>query len=136
MLALALPLAACGTGNDPRQPASSAPTESSDSAQPNDGTAAAPDPTGRWSSPESGEPFLEFSEDGNLKGSDGCNAIQTKWKTDGDTILIDSFMTTQKACAGVDTWLSKATSVSIQGDVMKVMDGNDKVIGGLEKEKK
>lgn len=133
-LALTLPLAACGTGTDPRQPASSAPSESSASAQPTDDPAATPDPTGRWSSPETGEPFLEFSEDGSLKGSDGCNAIRTQWKSDGETILIESFMTTQKACAGVDTWLSKATSVSIQGNVMKVMDSNNKVIGGLEKE--
>lgn len=134
MLALALPLAACGTGNDPRQPASSSPSESSDSAQPTDGTAAAPDPTGRWSSPETGEPFLEFSEDGSLKGSDGCNVIQSSWEVDGDKVLISSFVAGQKACPG-DQWLAKAVSAKIEGDVMKVMDGQGKVIGGLEKEK-
>ena len=43
---------------------------------------------------------------------------------------------TQKACAGVDTWLSKASTATIEGNVMKVKDSNGKVIGGLEKEDK
>ena len=43
-------------------------------------------------------------------------------------------MTTQKACSGVDPWLSKAATATIEGNVMKVEDSNGKVIGGLEKE--
>ncbi|WP_166971198.1 META domain-containing protein [Brevibacterium atlanticum] len=134
-LALALPLAACDTGVDPRDPDSASPSESASSASPSD-DAADTDPVGKWSSPEAGDPFLEFAEDGSLKGSDGCNAIVTSWKAENGKITIDSFMSTQKACAGVDTWLSKASSVTIEGDVMKVKDSNGKVIGGLEKEDK
>lgn len=132
VLGLALPLAACGTGSEPSEPTSSAPAESntpSDSAD-----SAAADPTGRWSSPEAGDPFLEFSEDGQVEGSDGCNHIQTTWEAEGDKILITSFTTTQKACAGVDPWLSEASSATIQGDVMKIADSGGDVVGGLEKE--
>lgn len=134
-LALTLPLAACDTGVDPRDPGSASPSESAASASPSD-DAAATDPVGKWSSPEAGDPFLEFAEDGSLKGSDGCNAISTSWNAEDGKITIDSFMSTQKACAGVDTWLSKASSATIEGDVMKVEDSNGKVIGGLEKEDK
>ena len=130
---LTLPLAACDTGVDPRNP-SSLPCRISETAAP-----ATTRP--RWTPPENGphqkgDPFLEFAEDGSLEGSDGCNAIVTTWKVKGDEIAIDSFMSTQKACAGVDTWLSKASTATIEGDVMKVKDSNGKVIGGLEKDDK
>lgn len=134
-LALALPLAACDSGTDPQDPSSPTPSESTETSSPSD-DAAAPDPVGKWTSPEKGDPFLEFSDDGSLKGSDGCNAIVTTWEVKDDEIAIDPFMTTQKACAGVDPWLSKASSATIEGTVMKVQDSNGKVIGGLEKEEK
>lgn len=134
VLGLVLPLAACGTGSEPSEPTSSAPTETSTPSDSAD--SAAIDPTGKWTSPEAGEPFLEFSEDGQVTGSDGCNRIQTTWEVDGDKILITPFTTTQKACAGVDMWLSKVSSVTIEGNVMKVADSGGDVVGGLEKEDK
>lgn len=134
VLGLVLPLAACGTGSEPSEPSSSAPTESNTPTDSAD--AGALDPAGKWTSPEAGDPYLEFSEDGQVKGSDGCNAIKTTWEVDGDKILITSFTTTQKACAGVDPWLSKASSATVEGNVMKVADASGKVIGGLEKEDK
>lgn len=134
VLGLVLPLGACGTGTEPSEPTSSAPTESSTPTDSAD--SAAIDPTGKWTSPEAGDPFLEFSEDGQVTGSDGCNRIQTTWEVDGDKILITPFTTTQKACAGVDMWLSEASSATIEGNVMKVADSSGKVVGGLEKEAK
>ena len=134
MLAMVLPLAACGTGNEPSEPTSSAPTESGDTAEPTDDAGSTPDPIGKWSSPETGEPFLDFAENGDLSGSDGCNVIKTTWEVDGDKVLISSFVAGQKACPG-DQWLANATSATIDGNVMKVMDGEGEVIGGLEKEK-
>src|SRR5699024_3244545 len=118
--ALTLPLAACDTGVDPRDPSSPSPSEASESASASDDASVAP--TGRWTSPEAGDPYLEFLDDGSLEGSDGCNAIATTWEVEGDEIVIDSFMTTQKACSGVDTWLSKASTATIEGNVMKVED--------------
>lgn len=134
VLGLVLPLAACGTGSEPSEPSSSAPTETSTPSDSAD--SAAIDPTGKWSSPEAGDPFLDFSADGQVKGTDGCNRIQTTWEADGDRILISPFTTTQKACAGVDTWLAKASSATIEGNVMKIADSDGNVVGGLEKEAK
>lgn len=134
-LALTLPLAACDTGVDPRDPGSPSPSEASETTSTSE-EAASLDPVGKWTSPEKGDPFLEFSADGSVNGSDGCNAIVTTWEVKDDEITIDSFMTTQKACAGVDPWLSKVSAVTIAGTVMKVEDSNGKVIGGLEKEEK
>lgn len=134
VLGLVLPLAACGTGSEPSEPTSSAPAETSTPSESAD--SAAIDPTGKWTSPEAGDPYLEFSEDGQVKGSDGCNRIQTTWEIDGDKILITPFTTTQKACAGVDMWLAKASSATIDGNVMKVADSGGDVVGGLEKEDK
>ena len=134
VLGLVLPLAACGPGSEPSEPTSSAPTETNTPSDSADSSAL--DPTGKWTSPEAGDPFLEFSEDGHVEGTDGCNAIKTTWEVDGDKVIITPFTSTQKACAGVDTWLSGAVSATIDGNVMKVMDGKGKVIGGLEKEEK
>lgn len=134
ILGLVLPLAACGPGAEPSEPTSSASTETSTPSDSAD--SAAVDPTGRWASPESGDPYLEFSADGQVKGSDGCNRIQTTWEANGDKVLITPFTTTQKACAGVDMWLSKAASATIEGNVMKVADSGGNVVGGLEKEDK
>ena len=81
------------------------------------------------------EPKLAFTMDFPLvSGSDGCNAIDTTWTVEGDEITIEPFATTQKACPG-DQWLSKASTATIDGEVMTFKDDQGSVIGGLEKEK-
>ncbi|RAG72369.1 META domain-containing protein, partial [Burkholderia multivorans] len=69
-LAATLPLAACANGAEPSEPASSS---ASDPSTPSETESATVDPVGKWTSPEAGEPFLEFKDDGSLEGSDGCN---------------------------------------------------------------
>ncbi|WP_211977845.1 META domain-containing protein [Brevibacterium sp. W7.2] len=130
-LAATLPLAACSTGSPAESPTSSAASETS---SPTETAAAELDPVGKWTSPEAGNPFLDFSDDGAVSGSDGCNAIDTTWTVEGDEITIEPFATTQKACPG-DQWLSKASTATIDGEVMTFKDDQGSVIGGLEKEK-
>ena len=130
-LSATLPLTACANGAEPSEPTSSS---ASDPSTPSGTASATVDPAGKWTSPEAGEPFLEFNDDGSVSGSDGCNAIKTSWTLDGDTITIEPFTTTQRACAGVDAWLSKAATATIEGDIMTVKDGQGSVIGGLEKQ--
>lgn len=131
-LAATLPLAACGPGTEPTEPSSSS---ASDTSTPSDSASATIDPVGKWTSPEAENPFLELTDDGNVTGSDGCNRISTTWKLDGTSVAFEPFASTQKACAGIDSWLAKAASATIDGDVMTVKDGQGSVIGGLEKEK-
>ncbi len=130
-LAASLPLAACGPGTEPTEPSSSSASETS---TPSDSASATIDPVGKWTSPEAGNPFLELTDDGNVTGSDGCNRISTTWKLDGDTITIEPYATTQMACPG-DQWLSKATSATIDGNIMTLKDDQGSVVGGLEREK-
>src|SRR5699024_11570669 len=98
--ALTLPLAACDTGVDPRDPNSPPASEASESASASGD--AAVDPVGRWTSPEAGDPYLEFIDDGSLEGSDGCNVMETTWEAGTDEIVRDTFLSAQKACSGWD----------------------------------
>lgn len=89
---------------------------------------------GRWSSDEKGEPHLNFTEDGKVGGSDGCNGIGTTYEQDGSTVTLTRFATTLKACMGVDTWLREARHLEIDGETMTVMNGDHKEIGTLTRD--
>jgi len=92
------------------------------------------DVTGEWSQPKS-EPlvYLELVESGTVSGSDGCNQLNGTWKIDGSTIEFGAFSATMMACEDVDTWLSAASSATVSGDEMTVLDDGGKEIGTLEK---
>ncbi|RBP66245.1 heat shock protein HslJ [Brevibacterium sanguinis] len=92
--------------------------------------------TGRWYAAGQGDPYLEFSPEGAVAGTDGCNAISSTWTAEGDTVKIKPFASTQKACAGVDTWLAKVSTVSVEGDTMTVLDIEGNEIGELTKVEK
>ncbi|MEV0984195.1 MULTISPECIES: META domain-containing protein [Brevibacterium] len=89
---------------------------------------------GRWSSDEKGEPHLNFTEDGKVGGSDGCNGIGTTYEQDGSTVTLTRFATTLKACMGVDTWLREARHLEIDGETMTVMNGDHEEIGTLTRD--
>jgi heat shock protein HslJ len=95
-----------------------------------------PDPgdavTGTWGSTTNGQPHLAFA-DGTVTGTDGCNGISTTYTVDGDTITVASFMSTEKACAGVDTWLRSVRSVEIDGDALIVYNSSGDQIGTLDR---
>jgi len=44
------------------------------------------------------------------------------------------FAATMMACGDVDTWLSGASSATVDGDTMSVLDEKGKEIGTLEKQ--
>lgn len=89
---------------------------------------------GRWSSDEKGEPHLEFFEDGSVKGSDGCNGINTTYEQTDATITIEPAVSTLKGCPGVDTWLRKCRTLEINGSEMTVKNANDEEIGTLTRD--
>jgi heat shock protein HslJ len=88
---------------------------------------------GRWASDEPGDPHLEFGEDGTVTGSDGCNAISTKYEVDGDLVTIEKHISTLRACRGVDTWLRHAATLRIDGDEATVFNHSDEQIGTLQR---
>ncbi|MFT4234619.1 MAG: META domain-containing protein [Microbacterium sp.] len=87
--------------------------------------------SGTWQSSEAGEPALKFADDGTFTGSDGCNGLSGNYKVDGGTVKITYLVGTQMACQGVDQWLSKVSSVSIDGAELQVYNKDGDLIGTL-----
>lgn len=88
---------------------------------------------GMWGSDATGEPHLEFADDGTVTGSDGCNGISTTYTVDGERAEIEKFASTLKACPGVDDWLRGIRSVEIDGDTLVAMNSSGDTIGQLDR---
>ena len=93
-------------------------------------------PVGVWgATPESGDPYLELTDDGSLAGSDGCNRLIGGWTAENDTTLTFTELgSTRMACDGVDTWLSDAASAELDGSTLTVLDASGDSIGTLSKQ--
>jgi heat shock protein HslJ len=95
---------------------------------------AAADVVGTWTAeaPDGVEVFLTFAADQKVSGKDGCNSLMGSWTTGSDgTVDVSSLASTMMYCEGVDTWLSKAATVSIDGDTATVSDATGAEIGTL-----
>lgn len=79
-------------------------------------------------------PYLEFSADGNVVGSDGCNGLNGTYEFDGDTADVKLGVSTLKGCLNVDTWLRDVASVQPEDDVLSVYDHDGESIGTLDRE--
>ncbi len=71
--------------------------------------------------------------DGEVRGSDGCNGILGSYSVDGDRLSFSLGIGTLKACLGVDTWLRRIRSAEISGDTMTVYDRAGERIGTLSR---
>jgi hypothetical protein len=92
-----------------------------------------PNPVGFWGTADTaGLPFLAFTEDGKVSGSDGCNALSGEWELEGTTIDFSDMASTLMACEGVDTWLSALDAATISGETMTILDDADTEIGTLK----
>ncbi|WP_298040773.1 META domain-containing protein [uncultured Microbacterium sp.] len=122
--ALTMLLAACAPG---QQSPGSAPTSTAD-----DGAASiAEDIVGTWGTDAEAEPFLEFTEGGDVRGSDGCNGIHTTYTVEDDVVELAPYASTLMACMDVDDWLRGVRTVSIDGDTLTVMNDQGETIGEL-----
>lgn len=83
---------------------------------------------------DQGHPYLEFDEDGTVRGTDGCNGIVSTYTIDGDRIVIEEFTSTLRACQGVDDWLRGVREVRVDGDVLVVSNADGETIGELQRE--
>lgn len=92
------------------------------------------DVTGVWGTPDAtGTPGLELKADQSVTGTDGCNRLVGTWSLNGDTIEFGTFASTLMACEGVDTWLSQASTATVDGSVMTVQDSDGAEIGTLDR---
>lgn len=119
LAAAALLLTACAPAGGP----GSAPTSTA--------SPAGSDVVGTWGSDAAGEPFLEFTDDGKVKGTDGCNGIGSTYTVVDDAVEIAPYVSTLKACQGVDDWLRGISVVQVEGDTLIVMDEAGTKIGEL-----
>jgi heat shock protein HslJ len=93
--------------------------------------ASADSVVGTWGDTAANQPHLVLSDDGTVTGTDGCNGIATSFAVDGTSIEFESFMSTFKACSGVDTWLSAIHTAVVDGDEMIVSNAKGERIGTL-----
>lgn len=89
---------------------------------------------GGWASDEKGNPRLDFSEDGTVTGTDGCNGISSSYTIEGSRVLVEQFASTLRACEGVDDWLRAVREVTVEGDTMIVKNGSGEEIGELQRD--
>ncbi|GAA4283119.1 META domain-containing protein [Brevibacterium daeguense] len=97
----------------------------------NVGDSADTEVVGRWVSDEPGDPHLVLDAEGKVKGSDGCNGINTTYTVEGNVVTLASRISTLRACVGVDTWLSGASTLRISGDEAAVFNRDGEEIGTL-----
>lgn len=88
---------------------------------------------GNWTSDDRGNPRLEFAADGTVVGSDGCNGINTKYTVEGDRVVLEQFVSTLRACQGVDDWLRGVREVAVDGETLVVMNEAGTEIGSLQR---
>ena len=93
-------------------------------------------PVGVWgATPDSGDAYLELTDDGSLAGSDGCNRLIGGWSAENETtITFTALGSTRMACEGVDTWLSDAASAELDGKTLTVLGASGDSIGTLTKQ--
>ena len=122
--AAALVLTGCTSGPGPA-PTSTATTSATNVAE---------EIIGVWGDEvTAGQPHLEFTEDSTVNGSDGCNGISSTYTVQDDRIDVAQFVSTLKACEGVDDWLRGIRAVELDGDALVVFDASGERIGELER---
>ncbi len=87
--------------------------------------------SGAWGSTDSGQPNLTIDDDSSFSGTDGCNRLNGQGTISGETFTFGHFVSTMKACEGVDTWLSKAATAKVVDGDLVVYGENDEKIGTL-----
>lgn len=86
---------------------------------------------GQWGGATAGSPVLWFAPGGRFNGHDGCNSLAGTWVQSGQAISLRDMTMTLIGCPGMDTWLSRADSVTVHGQTLRVTDARGKGIGTL-----
>ncbi|MEE1620805.1 META domain-containing protein [Zafaria sp. J156] len=90
------------------------------------------DVVGTWGNPtDSSLPTLEFTDDGSVTGTDGCNRLMGGWTVEGGQVVFDALAGTMMACPDVDTWLSTAARAEREEGILRVFGPDGEQIGTL-----
>lgn len=127
LIAGILLLAGCSQGSNGNQFGGTEDTESSDTNQSRI--------LGRWEERDNGDAFLEFFDDGTVKGTTGCNGIFTRYTLNSNpgrnAARLEDYATTARGCPDVDEWLAEGREVEFDDTQMTVKDHNGKEVGKL-----
>ena len=97
-------------------------------------SAQAPDVVGVWGDTASETlPSLEFTGDGKVSGTDGCNSIAGSYSQTDQYIEFNELISTLMACENVDAWLNQADHATISDETLTFFDSSDTEIGDLER---
>lgn len=89
---------------------------------------------GTWGTPDTrGEVSLEFTDDGRVAGSDGCNRVMGGWEADGNKITFSQMATTMMACPDIDVWFVDVAGATFNGDTLTVTNSSGDEIGSIER---
>lgn len=75
--------------------------------------------------------MLWFAPEGRFNGHDGCNSLSGTWTGSGKKFELQEMTMTLIGCLGMDTWLSGAAFVTVDGETLRVSDKNGVEIGTL-----
>ncbi|WP_166376044.1 META domain-containing protein [Aeromicrobium phragmitis] len=95
-----------------------------------DASSPSSDVSGTWGTEAARSPFLVL-DDGEFRGSDGCNRLHGTYEVDGDVVRFSSQLHTMMACPGVDSWLSRLATAEVDGDALVIFDHEEQRIGTL-----
>lgn len=98
------------------------------------GTLSQADVVGVWGQADSGEPSLEFADDGSFSGTDGCNRLMGSYELAGMTIELGDVAMTRMACPDVEVWLVDPATATIAGNSLEISDGAGTIIGTLDRQ--
>lgn len=99
-------------------------------------SSAASTVVGSWGdSAQTDQPSLNFSDDGKVTGTDGCNRLMGGYTEDGGVITFEQLASTMMFCEGVDTWLSQAVTAKLSGDTLTINNEAGAEIGTLKRAK-
>ncbi|MCC3300616.1 META domain-containing protein [Arthrobacter sp. zg-Y895] len=99
------------------------------------GGSSAADVTGVWGDVDNPDaPSLDFSPDGRVSGTDGCNRLMGHWSVSGNRVTLRDMATTLMACPpGMDTWLAAGAAADVDGGTLRIYDQAGNEIGVLER---
>lgn len=79
------------------------------------------------------EPSLEFTDAGEVFGTDGCNRLTGSYTEKGGVVNFGPLASTMMFCEGIDAWLGQAATGKVSGDALIISDESGKEIGTLER---
>lgn len=87
-----------------------------------------------WGDPDAeSTPSLTFDTEGRVHGTDGCNRLMGGWSEKGGEVTFTELASTMRYCEGIDDWLTKSASGTVEGDRLVIHDIYGNEIGSLDK---